>query len=339
MLNELRFGRLSPKTIGLFSSLTQESELHRTSGMSPTILFPMRKDVEKANAMELLKIKRPSRTFDARDDGSLVGDARTKMADNFMAPSKLHLKMGCQVMLIKNTDEQLVNGSIGTVLAFLTPAEWQEAQYSGVDWDSVNPEVMTEDDILRMIHQRYVETRNGEMNMTEAELQERNARSDSRNNILGDGSGPAKTRAELAEAIRKEERRERSRSRSASPERREAPRHPVVRFLLPGPTRQYRTTLVMREIWKNEQPNGEVMVSRSQIPLILAWAMSIHKSQGQTLPLVKIDLSQTFEKGQAYVALSRAVSKEGLQVLGFESRKVKVDQRVVDWYKNLPVIT
>ena len=69
--------------------------------------------------------------------------------------------------------------------------------------------------------------------------------------------------------------------------------------------------------------------------------MSIHKSQGQTLERVKVDLGKVFEKGsrhgnlvihcilltssegQAYVALSRATSLEGLQVLNFDANKVR----------------
>ena len=61
-----------------------------------------------------------------------------------------------------------------------------------------------------------------------------------------------------------------------------------------------------------------------QVPLVFARAMSIHKSQGQTIEHVKIDLRSVFEKGQSYVALSRAASLEGLQVLGFDPKKAHV---------------
>lgn len=58
------------------------------------------------------------------------------------------------------------------------------------------------------------------------------------------------------------------------------------------------------------------LISRTQIPLVAGWAMTVHKSQGMTLNRVVVNLSRSFEEGQMYVALSRATSLEGLKVEG-----------------------
>lgn len=108
---------------------------------------------------------------------------------------------------------------------------------------------------------------------------------------------------------------------------------PLVRFHFPDGT--FRELLCMPEMWKIELPNGEIQASRTQVPLILAWALSIHKAQGQTLERVKVDLGKIFEKGQAYVALSRATCQEGLQILRFNPQKVMAHDRVRDFYNSL----
>ena len=61
----------------------------------------------------------------------------------------------------------------------------------------------------------------------------------------------------------------------------------------------------------------------------------MYKRQGQTLSKVKVDLKRVFEKGQAYVALSRAVSRDGLQILNFDRTKVKAHDVVVKFYESL----
>lgn len=86
------------------------------------------------------------------------------------------------------------------------------------------------------------------------------------------------------------------------------------------------------EKWMIKTPGGTI-VSRKQIPLRLAWAFSIHKSQGLTLDCVEMSLSKVFEAGQAYVALSRAMSLDSLRVLDFDARQVWANPTVLQFYK------
>lgn len=88
------------------------------------------------------------------------------------------------------------------------------------------------------------------------------------------------------------------------------------------------------EKWVFKVGGGNV-VYRKQLPLALAWAMSIHKSQGMTLDCVEISLGRAFEKGQAYVALSRAKNLKTLRVLDFTPSCVQADSAVLDFYRCL----
>jgi ATP-dependent DNA helicase PIF1 len=217
--------------------------------------------------------------FHALDSGSADPATREKFLAQFMPQPLLKLKKGAQVMLIKNIDSSLVNGSLGIVQAFM-------------DENCFN--VYTRDE--------------------EAYLQAQKSGGES------DDDENAKARKKINAALYKN---------NTTPGK----RWPMVRFSLPDGTS--RVLLCEPEDWVTEAPGGEVLAKRVQVPLILAWALSIHKAQGQTIERIKVDLGRVFEKGQAYVALSRATSQVGLQVLRFDPKKVMVHPKVIQFYRNL----
>jgi len=270
MLNEMRLGRISEATVQNFKSLARP--LHFSDGLDTTELFPTRNEVDRANEARMRNLPGKTRRYEAMDGGDI--QMRDKLLQHMMAPKSLDLKEGAQVMLIKNIDDMLVNGSLGKIIGFKTEAMfdvWNQDGYGSADEGAADADAKM------------------------------------RNKIQ------AFTR-ELDQAKGAEE-------------------YPVVDFQCGDGTT--RVILVKPEDWKVENPKGEVQASRTQLPLILAWALSIDKAQGQTLERVKVDLGKVFEKGQAYVALSRATSQGGLQVLRFEKHKVMAHPRVIQFYDKL----
>ena len=86
-------------------------------------------------------------------------------------------------------------------------------------------------------------------------------------------------------------------------------------------------------VWPSELIPG---IGVSQVPLIMAWALTIHKAQGSTLDIAEVDAgSGIFECGQTYVALSRVKSLEGLYLSSFDVKRVLINKRVQDFYEVL----
>src|SRR6185503_20814239 len=81
--------------------------------------------------------------------------------------------------------------------------------------------------------------------------------------------------------------------------------------------------------WTLEE-DGKVKAKLTQVPLRLAWAITVHKSQGMSLDSAVMDLSQAFEYGQGYVALSRVRSLEGLYLLGLNERALEVHPEALE---------
>lgn len=108
--------------------------------------------------------------------------------------------------------------------------------------------------------------------------------------------------------------------------------YPVVRL------NNGRQVIAEPEEWMMENNEGDVLASYTQVPLCLAWAITVHKSQGMTLDAAEIDLSRTFEMGQGYVALSRLRSLDGLKLLGFNQKSLLLDEWVFRVDKRLQEI-
>jgi ATP-dependent DNA helicase PIF1 len=233
--------------------------------------------------MKMRQLKGAGKIYLSEDSGSVRDQQQLeRLLQNFMAPKKLELKKDAQVMLIKNMDDNLVNGSIGKVIGFMNEKTFEV--YEGEDLDVLRDEG------------DYT----GEDDMGDTFREAKRKIKGMRNKDLIADTGKE---------------------------------YPLVRFF--SADGNSRDLLCQPEDWKIELPNGEVQAQRRQIPLILAWALSIHKAQGQTLERVKVDLRKVFENGQAYVALSRATTQEGLWVQNFNAKAVMAHPKVGEFYNSL----
>ncbi|MCK5026951.1 MAG: helix-turn-helix domain-containing protein, partial [Candidatus Pacebacteria bacterium] len=103
---------------------------------------------------------------------------------------------------------------------------------------------------------------------------------------------------------------------------------PVVRL------KDGKTIHVKKETWLIDE-DGEKLAEIYQLPLRLAWAITVHKSQGMSLDAAEIDLSKSFTPGMGYVALSRVRTLSGLKLMGFNDTAKRVSDEVLVYDKVL----
>jgi len=95
-------------------------------------------------------------------------------------------------------------------------------------------------------------------------------------------------------------------------------------------TRDNDEIYVTNTEWKVEDKDGKILARINQLPLCLAWAITVHKSQGMTLDAAEIDLRKSFCFGMGYVALSRVRDSSGLKLVGFNEKSLKIDPKVLE---------
>ncbi|KAG9051525.1 hypothetical protein FS837_004035 [Tulasnella sp. UAMH 9824] len=325
MLNKMRVGELEPPAIEQFKRLKRE--LWYEDDIQPTQLYPLKAQVERANSERLNQLPGPTYL-------SVLAYRDLTMELGYNAPSRPDTSPPIPQNMRQG---HLVNGSLGKVVGFKTVQEANEDQVE-----------IAKVDLRKAIDSRAMGTSVGIkehdsdtfITGTQPALRQANLRPSRYPAPFLDGDCTCGAEFEGGECT--------CDSRAADDQTapslvQDAPEQILASGDQKWPVVQFTTgeTMVLRKSPPVEftiiNVMGVVEAKRAQVPLILSYALSIHKSQGQTLQRVKIDLGGTFEMGQAYVALSRATSLQTLQVLNFNQYKVMANRRVIEWSKTLRV--
>lgn len=272
-----------------------QREVPYDDGIEPVQLFPTRNEVKRANEMRLSRLTGSMRSFSSDDECNNQQDSM--LLESLMCEKELLLKEGAQVMFIQNQTQTIVNGTQGTVLCFMSEELYTKC---------VQVYFMHDKDAQVEAEWLLIASRQGaSKDWTDAEKK-----------IVD--SIPADRKREFENLI-------------YNAVLMTTKAIPIVKYKHDG----FWNYVSAPKSEFTVMTNGKKTATRHQIPLILLWAMSIHKAQGQTLERVRIDLRRAFEVGQVYVALSRATNQKQLQVINFESRKITVSPVVKEFYKRL----
>jgi len=355
ILNRLKLGNLNPYTIEYMKKLKRP--LFPEGGIIPTKLYTHRNDADYENSREFNKLNAKVYTFGAIDNGEIDFEDRDpprirqmngrelgeeKFFNDLQCPRELQLKFGAQVMLLSNLEPLagLVNGSRGIVKGY-RPVDRQ----TFVALFASKTRTASTKKILSPVDDDEDDDPAGSINKYRkkvSEIEQKKQQEDSAKFLFD------------RLLFQQRENGPPSGSKSTSTERRELTVElPMVLFspiksssAAPTPTNPIVIPPVLWDYtmnkWNQKDGAMKVTLSRIQIPLGLAWATTIHKSQGMTLDWVSVNYQKAFAPGQAYVGLSRCISPMGLQILGAlgsGDRKLEdvftVDPRVKAFYKGM----
>eukprot|EP00178_Gracilaria_changii_P002129 TRINITY_DN1316_c0_g1_i1.p1 TRINITY_DN1316_c0_g1~~TRINITY_DN1316_c0_g1_i1.p1 ORF type:complete len:724 (-),score=107.58 TRINITY_DN1316_c0_g1_i1:7771-9942(-) len=311
ILNELRRGIVSNATKNVLHACCVRRDAipvevnENGAEIYYTKLYPYRNQVDRENITQLNAIPEPAVRYIADDWVSKtlgVLNQRTvqTMLDGVSALKSFTIKKSCRVLCIKNIDPDngIVNGSGGIVTGFSLTGFARLEQLEKFKY-------MTENGLAEG---KGILMQDGLFPEEQVEL------------------GKEKT-DDIVLRLLKELPRDESGTVIMSAEK--AQLIPVVKF--DNGTWQS----VPHVKWSVYGLRGEVVGTRTQIPLTLGWALSIHKAQGMTLQNVETDVGNSFDYGQVYVALSRATSLQGLRLVSFNPFKVMTHHKVTAFHETV----
>lgn len=353
LLNEVREGRLSET-----SRIELQKRVIADVGMLPvdyTMLFPRRETVANVNQSRLDKLPDKGHIYRAVD--MVISEDYRKLLQHNPLMAEIHLKALSRVMIKRNLSKTVVNGKCGVLIGFTNtpfedprkrdgisrpvegrvygahiPQDKLKAAVYGqpidgvplVQLDTTNKSVCTRERFDQFMH-----SEGDRASMAQQKI----AATCYRDSgflplpvvLLDDGEYIVVTPTENKLEITR--RRVMTGHEVALAEERDAQQARALAAACqpPPPKRVYKLgQTVVEKI---------VLCSRIQLPLILAYAISVHQSQGLTIKKLCVGLGDdVFEDGMAYVALSRGQSLDTLALSAFSTRAIRADPRVTRFY-------
>jgi ATP-dependent DNA helicase PIF1 len=302
MLNEIRFGFVSAKTDQALRSRVN-AKLDLPEGIKPSSLFATRNAVAELNMQELEKLPGRSTSFYAQDSSpdkafeksNRFPYVRERADKQLRCPRELKLREGAQVVLLRN--KYIEDGLVNGSRGVVIGFRMPDGQDD-------NEEKKTK----QTGHKKsdYTEEEMELLQLTGFQfLEEEDERTQDSHVMF--------------EAMKKEEKKLAPASTELLP---------IVRF----------DNGVVKIIGRADfdfEEGGQTVLIRKQLPLDLAWGLTIHACQGMTLTAVKVSFQNMFEYGQVYVALSRCPRLDCVTIAHYDRSKIKADPDAVQFYRGL----